>query len=163
MTIKDIVQHSPLPWSIWKGDVAVLIQSKGDTRYSDNIASVYRNDPNGNAKLPVIQNADLIVQAVNAHPALVAALTDVRDFLKRSGYDTRLVDAALAGRTPPEQLVARNSILVQTIQATINTLQALLDHPDPQVVIQDWVGGTIAKLESIVETEAALVAGRTEL
>lgn len=64
--------------------------------------SVSEEDTSDEAQEQRDAHAELIVQAVNTYPALVAAnttmyatLKDIRDFLKRSGYDTRLVDLAL--------------------------------------------------------------------
>lgn len=40
-----------------------------------------------------------IVRGMNAAPAMLSALQDIQDFLKRSGYDTRLVREVIAAAT----------------------------------------------------------------
>lgn len=119
-------------------------------------------------ELPALE---AVVRAVNAYDTHVKALqsclinhrSQLRTFRKHDMepsenmlWHEQMLVSVLAGTPPAQSQGARADILVQAIQATINSLQALLDHPEPHVVIHDWVGGTLSKLETIVETDAAL-------
>lgn len=68
-------------------------------RLSDGSDCLSISDADGSSIAEMMCPADVEeanARLIAAAPDLYAALKDVRDFLRSSGYDTRLVDAALA-------------------------------------------------------------------
>lgn len=75
-------EHTPGPWAVWMGSVAVLIQNQANPTYPENIASVFSRDPNGNDPRPYKANAALIAAA----PELLAACEEAERILGNMGY-----------------------------------------------------------------------------
>lgn len=78
-------EHTPTPWKVYQyGGVQIGQEDTGEA-----VCSMWGDKKEGEA------NAAHIVKCVNMHDELVAVMSDIHDFLKRSGYDTTMVKATL--------------------------------------------------------------------
>lgn len=76
--------HTPTPWHTrgsfdGSGDIGIVAGNGHDTEL---VAEAYRMVSRMNENAPVDDNAAFIVQACNAHDALVAALTEAIDLIR---------------------------------------------------------------------------------
>lgn len=72
-----MAEHTRGPWSIRIIAASAMIQNQVNPTYPDNIAKVFKNDPNGNTRLPWEANAALIAAA----PELLAACQQLENAL----------------------------------------------------------------------------------
>lgn len=85
------MKHTKLPWHVGDVDAETLqINIIGEPQYGFYVCGVIAGVESQEA------NAEFIVRACNSYYDMLAVCKDVRGFLKRSGYDTKLVDDAIA-------------------------------------------------------------------
>lgn len=91
--------YTPGPWKV-QGD-AIYGAPDVRSKHRNGRPHIAKITSESGSRLPGFDNGLLDEEGtanarlIAAAPLMHAALKDIRDFLKRSGYDTRIVDAAL--------------------------------------------------------------------